>query len=75
VTLSPEAVIDRRLVKKGNRAIVQVLVKWNRLPLSSATWEDYYVVKSRFPTSLAWGQADSEAGSGGRCHTGGVTIP
>lgn len=26
--LSPEAVLDRRLVKKGSRAIPQVLVKW-----------------------------------------------
>ena len=62
MALAPEAVLDRRLVKKGNWAIVQVLVKWNHLPPSSVTWEDYYVVKNRFPKSLAWGQASSEVG-------------
>ena len=60
--LAPEAVIARRLVKKGNRAIPQVLVKWTHLPSTSATWEDLYVARSRFPSSLAWGQASSAGG-------------
>jgi len=62
VDLAPEALLDRRLVKKGNCAIAQVLVKWSGLPLSSATWEDFNVLRTRFPTSLAWGQASSPAG-------------
>ena len=33
IDLTPEAILDHRLVKKGNRAIAQVLVKWTRLPL------------------------------------------
>jgi len=41
----PEAILDRRLVKKGNNAILQVLIKWTKLPSTSATWEDYYVVR------------------------------
>jgi len=49
-------------VKKGNKAIPQVLLKWTSLPESSATWEDYYVVKQRFPNAVAWGQATSEGG-------------
>jgi len=57
-------VLARRLVKKGNRAIPQVLVKWTNLPDTSATWEDFYVVPTRFPSSLAWGQAIA-AGVGG----------
>ena len=60
--LEPESVLDRRLVKKGNRAIPQVLVKWANIPQASATWEDLYVVMRRFPTCLAWGQASSAAG-------------
>ena len=60
--LFPEAVLDRRLVKKGNRAVPQVLVKWAHLPSTSATWEDFYVVQRRFPSALAWGQASSAAG-------------
>ena len=33
----PEAILDRRLVKKGNRAVLQVLIKWTKLPEASAT--------------------------------------
>ena len=60
--LIPEAVLDHRLVKKGNRAIPQVLVKWAHLPSTSATWEDFYAVQRRFPSALAWGQARTAAG-------------
>jgi hypothetical protein len=28
----PEQVLDRRLVRKGNTAVPQVLIKWSRLP-------------------------------------------
>ena len=60
--LVPEAVLARRLVKKGNRAIPQVLIKWTHLPSTSATWEDFYVVQQRFLSLLAWGQARPTAG-------------
>lgn len=59
-----EDIIDRRLVKKGNRAIPQVHVTWQGLPAHAATWEDYNVLKQRFPTAPAWGQAASSAGGG-----------
>lgn len=36
----PIEVLDRRLVKKGNRAVTQVLVRWSNIPPESATWED-----------------------------------
>lgn len=55
--LIPETVLDRRLVKKGNKAVPQVLVKWRSVPATSATWEDFYVVSKKFPDALAWGQA------------------
>jgi hypothetical protein len=58
----PNQILDRRLVKKGNSAIPQVLLTWTGLPKESATWEDYHVVKRRFPSAPAWGQADSSAG-------------
>jgi hypothetical protein len=32
-------------VKKGNVAVTQVLVKWSHLPESSATWEDFSVLR------------------------------
>lgn len=37
VDVWPEQVLDRRLVKKGNAAHVQVLVKWSSLPPDHAT--------------------------------------
>lgn len=55
--LEPETVLQRRLVKKGNHAITQVLVKWRNLPDDSATWEDWNVVTKKFPDIAAWGQA------------------
>ena len=58
----PEKVLSRRLVKKGNAAVLQVLIKWSNIPEASATWEDFYVIKDRFPTALAWGQAMSQGG-------------
>jgi len=60
---APELILDRRLVKKGNSAVPQVLVKWSKLPASSATWEDYYVVKQQFPAASAWGQAAIQGGT------------
>lgn len=57
----PEAVLDRRMVRKGNQAVPQVLIQWSGVPVQAATWEDYYVVRNRFPSALAWGQAGSEA--------------
>lgn len=57
--LQPESILDRRLVKKGSKAVPQVLVKWTNLPASSATWEDWYVLKARYPSASACGQASA----------------
>lgn len=48
----PEKVLDRRLVKKGNQAIPQVLIKWDKLPEDAATWEDLNVLKQHFPDTV-----------------------
>ena len=60
----PEMIRDRRLVKKGNNAIPQVLVTWSGLPKSTATWEDYHVLQARFPNAPDWGQARFPGGGG-----------
>ncbi|WVZ58880.1 hypothetical protein U9M48_009103 [Paspalum notatum var. saurae] len=57
-----ERIMWRRLVKIGNSAIAQVLVKWTQLPEVAATWEDYNALRSRFPTARAWGQVPSQGG-------------
>lgn len=62
VTPVPAEILERRLVRKGNAATPQVLIKWAHVPASCATWEDYYVVKSRFPDAALW---DEELAQGG----------
>jgi hypothetical protein len=53
--LQPETILDRHLTKKGNDVVIQVLIKWSSLPAEMATWEDFYVVKKRYPMVPAWG--------------------
>jgi hypothetical protein len=58
----PEKILERRLVKKVNVAVTQVLVLWMGLPNTVATWEDYEVLRHRFASALAWGHAVSSEG-------------
>jgi hypothetical protein len=58
----PLKILDRRLVKKGNKAVPQVLIRWSNIPQESDTWEDYYVLRQKFPDAGAWGQVDSVEG-------------
>jgi ribosomal protein L21E len=62
--VEPEEILERRLCKKGNAAHVQIKVKWSSLPAHQATWEDYDVLRARFPSAPAWGQASSSGGGG-----------
>ncbi|KAF3632244.1 BTB/POZ domain-containing protein [Capsicum annuum] len=43
-----ESVLQRRMVKKGNKAVAQVLVKWIDLPADATTWKLVNVLKARF---------------------------
>lgn len=45
----PEEILDRRVVKRNNRIVSQVLVKWKGAHVEDATWEDYHTVASRLP--------------------------
>ena len=47
-TLALVEILDR-CMQKGNVAIVQVLIRWSGMPSLCATWEDFHVVKNRFP--------------------------
>lgn len=60
----PVQILDRRMdmVKKGNKAITQIQVRWKNLDPTATTWEDYNVLKQRFPDAIAWGQALSDGG-------------
>lgn len=59
--VQPE-VLDRRLSKKGNTVLLQVKVKRTSLPASSATWENYEVLRKRFPSAPAWRHAGFHGG-------------
>jgi hypothetical protein len=62
-TLLLESILEHRLARKGNMEVTQILVKWTGLPASFATWEDYNVMKIRFPEASIWGQPVSSEGS------------
>lgn len=47
--LQPRAIIDKRVVKRGNKAATQVLVHWDGLSLADASWEYLEDFKLRFP--------------------------
>lgn len=44
-----DQILDRRMVKKKNRAVTQVLIKWKGSSWEDATWEDYVVISIKFP--------------------------
>jgi hypothetical protein len=46
--LTPQSILERTLVKRGNEAVTQVLIQWSGLPTSSTTWEDYHVLRTRY---------------------------
>ena len=48
--LEPVAILDRRMVKRGNQAATQVLVQWSNSFPEDATWEFWHDLHQRFPT-------------------------
>ncbi|GMJ10448.1 hypothetical protein HRI_004714000 [Hibiscus trionum] len=52
----PALVLDKRMVKRNNEAVTQLLIQWSNLRAENATWEDYTVLKSQFLKFDSWGQ-------------------
>lgn len=46
---TPLEILQHRIVQKGNRVVVQWLIKWDQIPVENSTWEDANVLKTRFP--------------------------
>lgn len=44
----PESILERRMVKKGNKVVCQVLVKWTGMDRAHATWEYLTELQHRF---------------------------
>ncbi|XP_070669135.1 uncharacterized protein [Malus domestica] len=45
----PQAILARRMYKKGNATMVQLLVQWNGQEAAKASWEDFDAFKTRHP--------------------------
>lgn len=70
VDVEPESILDRRMMKKGNTPVVQVLIKWTNMPAEAATWEDWDVLKVKHPSILTWGQVSTSLGGSVTHHNG-----
>ena len=49
IAAEPVAILARKLGKKGNKAVVYLLVQWSNKPKEEATWELYTDIESKFP--------------------------
>ena len=49
ITAEPVVVLDHKLGKPGNRAVVYVLIKWSTSCKEEATWELYTDIEQKFP--------------------------
>jgi hypothetical protein len=67
----PLAILSRRIVTRGVRAVRQVLIHWSSLPTSPATWEDLESLQQRFSSAPAWGQAGANGGRDVSSHNSG----
>ncbi|KAJ1700090.1 hypothetical protein LUZ63_008602 [Rhynchospora breviuscula] len=45
----PDLILNRRLIKRRNLPVPQILVQWKNSPEEDATWEDYDDIRQRFP--------------------------
>lgn len=43
------SILDRRVVKRNNRPVVQWLVHWSNSFPDEATWEDAFKIQEKFP--------------------------
>lgn len=47
--LEPMAVLDRKMIKRGNRVVVQWLVQWENAFPEDATWVGYSEMQAKYP--------------------------
>ena len=50
IAAEPVAILERKLGKKGNKAVVYLLIQWSNKPKEEATWELYADIEARFPS-------------------------
>lgn len=47
-------ILERCMVKHGDKALVELHVHWSSSPTITTTWEDYDTLRRRFPTATIW---------------------
>ena len=47
--ICPATILDKRIIKRNNQVVTQLLVEWCNLGRDNATWEDYSVLITQFP--------------------------
>ena len=48
----PVAILDRKIMKKDNRAVTAGLIQWSNLYPEDATWEDLEDLQQQFPDCI-----------------------
>ena len=48
-TKVPDRILEKKMVKRHNRAVTKVLVQWKGLPPDLATWEFYLDFAAKYP--------------------------
>lgn len=56
------SVLDKRKIKRKNKAVTQVLIKWSHTLPEDSTWEDFKSLTSRFPFFDPCGQGSTQDG-------------
>jgi hypothetical protein len=52
VRIQPATILDHRIVKRHNQAVVEVLIQWAHMPHKDDTCEPYETIKEGFPNFL-----------------------
>ena len=63
--VEPVAILERRMVKRGNQAVAQLLIPWTNSSLEEATWEFASEIRRRFPK---FSLEDKGSGEGSSCY-------
>ena len=59
LTASPAEILQDRLIRKGNKMVPQVQVRWSGLPAECTTWEPLFALVTAYPSSPACGDRKS----------------
>lgn len=46
--VQPKEILERRMIKRGNKTIPHILVQWGQMSVEDTTWEDNVTLRLRF---------------------------